>query len=39
MIKQITVGELAKQAHVTIRTLQYYDKIGLLKARRNTDLV
>jgi len=31
MEKQITVGELAKQAHITVRTLQYYDKIGLLK--------
>ncbi len=28
---KITVGELAKRANVSIRTLQYYDKIGLLK--------
>ncbi len=28
---KITVGQLAKQANVTVRTLQYYDKIGLLK--------
>lgn len=26
----MTVGELAKKADVTVRTLQYYDKIGLL---------
>ena len=25
------IGELAKKANVSIRTLQYYDKIGLLK--------
>lgn len=31
MDKQMTVGELAKIAHITVRTLQYYDKIGLLK--------
>jgi DNA-binding transcriptional MerR regulator len=37
MLKQIAVGELAKQAHVTIRTLQYYDKIGLLKPSSMTD--
>ena len=29
--KVMTVGELAKQAKVSIRTLQYYDKIDLLK--------
>lgn len=27
----LTVGELAKQMNVTVRTLQYYDKEGLLK--------
>lgn len=27
----MTVGELAKSVNVTVRTLQYYDKIGLLK--------
>lgn len=26
-----TVGELAKEMDVTVRTLQYYDKEGLLK--------
>ncbi|MEY8001994.1 MerR family transcriptional regulator [Clostridium sp. Mt-5] len=31
----ITVGELAKKVGVTVRTLQYYDKIGLLKAGFN----
>ncbi len=28
---KITVGQLARSANVSIRTLQYYDKIGLLK--------
>jgi DNA-binding transcriptional MerR regulator len=27
----VTVGELAKKVNVTVRTLQYYDKIDLLK--------
>lgn len=31
MQDKMTVGELAKQVNVTVRTLQYYDKIGLLK--------
>lgn len=30
-----SVGELAKKAGVTVRTLQYYDKIGLLKSTIN----
>lgn len=30
-MKQMTVGELAKRANVSVRTIQYYDKIGLLK--------
>lgn len=34
---QITVGELAKRGNVTIRTLQYYDKIGLLKPSNISD--
>ncbi|MDM8533243.1 MerR family transcriptional regulator [Clostridiaceae bacterium HSG29] len=34
MTEKITVGELAKQANVTVRTLQYYDKIDLLKPSR-----
>lgn len=29
--KMMTVGELAKEANVSVRTLQYYDKINLLK--------
>jgi len=29
---KITVGELSKLASVSVRTLQYYDKIGLLKS-------
>lgn len=31
MKKLYTVGELAKEMNVTVRTLQYYDKINLLK--------
>lgn len=27
----MTVGMLAKQVNVSVRTLQYYDKMGLLK--------
>ena len=27
----IFVGELAKKTGVTVRTLQYYDRVGLLK--------
>ncbi|WP_315107799.1 MerR family transcriptional regulator [Clostridium intestinale] len=30
-IKMMTVGELAKEANVSVRTLQYYDKIDILK--------
>jgi len=30
-MEQMTVGLLAKRAKVSVRTLQYYDKIGLLK--------
>lgn len=30
-MEQMTVGMLAKQVNVSVRTLQYYDKIGLLK--------
>ena len=37
MIERITVGQLANQAHVTVRTLQYYDKIGLLKPSSMSD--
>ncbi len=28
---KMTIGELAEIGHVTVRTLQYYDKIGILK--------
>jgi DNA-binding transcriptional MerR regulator len=31
--KLFIVGELARKANVTIRTLQYYDKCGLLSAQ------
>ncbi|NLR32099.1 MerR family transcriptional regulator [Levilactobacillus tujiorum] len=30
-MSKFTTGELAKQAHVSVRTLQYYDKRGLLQ--------
>jgi len=30
-VDQMTVGVLAKRANVSVRTLQYYDNIGLLK--------
>ncbi|SQB91431.1 transcriptional regulatory protein [Clostridium tetanomorphum] len=33
-----SVGEFAKKANVTIRTLRYYDKIGLLKPSSYNDL-
>lgn len=36
--RQYTVGEFAKKAGVTIRTLQYYDKIGLLKPTAYNDI-
>lgn len=32
-----TVGQLANVAGTTVRTIQYYDKIGLLTARRSGD--
>lgn len=33
-----TTGEFAKKAGVTLRTLRYYDKIGLLKPNSHNDL-
>ncbi len=36
-VKMITIGELAKQTNVTVRTLQYYDSIGLLKPSTLTE--
>ena len=33
----LTVGELAQQTGLTIRTLHYYDEIGLLKPSLRTD--
>lgn len=33
----LTVGELAKQMDVTVRTLQYYDKEGLLKPSEKSE--
>ncbi len=35
--KLITVGQLAKEMDVSVRTLQYYDKIGLLKPSAKSD--
>lgn len=35
--KMMTIGELAKQTNVTVRTLQYYDSIGLLKPSTLTE--
>ena len=33
----LTVGELAKQMDITVRTLQYYDKEGLLKPSEKSE--
>lgn len=33
----MTVGELAKKMGVTVRTLQYYDKIGLLSSSKESE--
>lgn len=33
-----TTGEFAKKAGITLRTLRYYDKIGLLKPNSHNDL-
>lgn len=30
-MKYLTIGQLAKQANLTVRTLQFYDQIGILK--------
>jgi hypothetical protein len=35
--KFFTVGELARRCGVTVRTLQYYDKEGLLSPRHYTE--
>jgi DNA-binding transcriptional MerR regulator len=35
--KQYTVGELAKETGLTVRTLQYYDNIGLLPPSGRTE--
>lgn len=34
---KLSIGQLAKQGNVTVRTLQYYDSIGLLKPSYKTD--
>ena len=33
----MTVGQMAKKMDVTVRTLQYYDKIGILKPSAESD--
>lgn len=33
-MKEITIGKLSKQSRVSIDTLRYYEKLGLLKAQR-----
>ena len=33
----MTVNEVSKRTGVSIRTLQYYDKIGLLRAAGRTE--
>ena len=33
MDQYYTTGEFARMAHVTIRTIRYYDKKGLLKPK------
>jgi hypothetical protein len=33
------VGELAKQTGLSVRTLHYYDEIGLMKPSHHTDQV
>lgn len=35
-MKKLTVNEVSKLTGVSIRTLQYYDKIGLLKPTEYT---
>ena len=35
--KLLTVGQLAKEMDVTVRTLQYYDKEGLLKPSQKSE--
>ena len=35
--RMMTVNEVSKRTGVSIRTLQYYDKIGLLRAAGRTE--
>jgi len=35
----MTVNEVSKRTGVSIRTLQYYDKIGLLRAAGRTEAI
>ena len=38
MEKYYTTGQFAKMAGVTLRTIRYYDKIGLLKPSHILDM-
>lgn len=33
----IHINEVAKQTHITVRTLRYYDQIGLLECSSKTE--
>lgn len=35
--RNYTIGELAKLLGTTVRTIQYYDKVGILPAKRDTN--
>jgi len=37
MVQAMKIGELAKQTGLVVRTLHYYDEIGLLSPSRRTD--
>ena len=34
---RFTIGEVARLAHATVRTLHHYDRIGLLSPSRRTE--
>ncbi|MEC0227779.1 MerR family DNA-binding transcriptional regulator [Paenibacillus alba] len=35
--KYVTTGQIAKRTGLTLRTLRYYDQIGLLSPSQNED--